>query len=132
MPSLEELEGDVWPPTDVHTNLIDSCHRLRKKAIEELSASELRLLIGQKIGLRFLAPRALDILEEDPLVWATFAPGDLLEAVFVADENLFQWKPAIYQRLRQLAKRVEVMAAEDPEGVSLSDNLVRIITQIAS
>lgn len=75
MPTLEQLESDVWPPTDVHTNLIDTCHRLRKKPVEELSAGELRIMIGQKLGLRYLVPLALDLLENDPHHGCHVLPG---------------------------------------------------------
>ena len=132
MPTLEQLESDVWPPTDVHTNLIDTCHRLRKKPVEELSAGELRIMIGQKLGLRYLVPLALDLLENDPLMDATFYPGDLLEAVVSADEDLFKGKPKISGRLRALATRVGAMPEFHSGDFRVTDRLARFVEENAT
>ena len=51
-PTLEQLERDVWPSPEVHTPLIDACHRLRKVPIDSLTAADVRMLLGQRIGVR--------------------------------------------------------------------------------
>lgn len=43
-----------------------------------MSDEEIRLLIGQKIGLQYLIPVALSIIRKNPLVEITFFEGDLL------------------------------------------------------
>ncbi|MDQ0767185.1 contact-dependent growth inhibition system immunity protein [Streptomyces canus] len=52
--SLEELERDRWPapPTDA-TRLVATAHALRRRPIDELTVEDLRLLIGQDIGLPY-------------------------------------------------------------------------------
>jgi hypothetical protein len=85
--SIEQLEGEVWPaPEPGDTGLVEACHRLRKKPLSEFTPNDLRLMIGQKIGLLYLMPHAIDVLEGDPLIEAVYFPGDLLESVLMARE----------------------------------------------
>ena len=84
MPTLEQLERHVWPdpgPGEA-TNLIMKCHRLRKKDIGSFTPEDLRVLVGQSIGLKHLTPLALAILERDPLEAGGMGfPGALLTAL---------------------------------------------------
>lgn len=57
------------------------CHRLRHVPLKELSSEDLRLLIGQEIGLPFLVPLALEQFAENPWTEGHMYPGDLLKAV---------------------------------------------------
>ena len=70
--TLEELENDFWNDPENMSHLATECHRLRKVPLADLSIENLRILIGQKIGLKFLVPIALEYLEKDPL-----SEGDL-------------------------------------------------------
>ncbi|MEU8140234.1 contact-dependent growth inhibition system immunity protein, partial [Streptodolium elevatio] len=54
--------------------------------IGELGIEDLRLLIGQQIGLAHLVPVALVHLQQDPLVQGDFYEGDLLAAVLRVDQ----------------------------------------------
>ena len=58
--NLEELEGVVWPHDDFGSHVVEESQRLRKVPVGELSVEDLRLLIGQKIGLPHLVPLALE------------------------------------------------------------------------
>ena len=54
-------------------------------------------MIGQQISLRFLIPRAIDVLRTNPLAEGDYYPGDLLTAVLRADKaywqaNVEQWR----------------------------------------
>jgi hypothetical protein len=77
--SLQQIENEDWgdPPPD-STRLIATALRLRREPVGLLDTEALRLLIGQKIGLDVLVPRALARLEEDPLAEGDYFPGDLL------------------------------------------------------
>ena len=64
--SLETLEGANWgSPAEAPTNLIERCLTLRKVPLENFLPEDLRILIGQDIGLPFLMPMALDVLREN-------------------------------------------------------------------
>ena len=132
MATLEQLEDEVWPAAEFHTNLIDTCHRLRKKEVDKLDAGELRILIGQKIGLRFLVPRAIDFLDQEPFMQATFFAGDLLEAVIAADPALYQGKPEIHNRLRTIARRLSRMSASELVDIKLSDRITNFTKEYAT
>ncbi|MFD3658959.1 contact-dependent growth inhibition system immunity protein [Streptomyces sp. NPDC058620] len=66
--SLAELERDRWqaPPPDA-TRLIATAHALRGRPVGALTVEDLRLLIGQDIGLPVLLPLAVEALRDDPL-----------------------------------------------------------------
>ena len=88
--SIENLEKARWEPPDPNASEVAlRCHELRRKAIEELDVSDIRLLIGQDIGLQFLIPIALKLLETDPLVECEHYKGDLLAVVLRANPNYF-------------------------------------------
>ncbi|BCY05422.1 contact-dependent growth inhibition system immunity protein [Actinoplanes sp. L3-i22] len=80
--SLEELEGDAWGDAAADaTGLIATVHRLRRKPIGELAVEDLRIMLGQQVGVPVLVPEALAVLEHDPLAEGDCYPGDLLSAV---------------------------------------------------
>lgn len=79
MKSIEELESDYWYESKFHSYVSENCYSARKKPISELSHEEIRLLTGQKIGLKYLLPVAVSILEKNPLIEVTFFKGDLLK-----------------------------------------------------
>jgi contact-dependent growth inhibition (CDI) system CdiI-like immunity protein len=80
--TLESLEGEYWgDPPPGSTYLVRTVHHLRRKAVVSLSSEDLRIMIGQSVGLDHLIPRALDVLVVDPLVQGDLYPGDLLTTV---------------------------------------------------
>lgn len=88
--TLEQIERDFWSDTDYTTRLVQRCYELRKVPLNRLTVEDLRLLIGQSIGLQYLVPLALEFLEEDPLVEGDYFPGDLLKNVLAVKEGYWQ------------------------------------------
>ena len=86
--TLNQLEGVVWGEPTFDSSLVTTCHRLRTKPIDQFSVEDLRIMIGQRIGLPHLVPRAVAALERDPLAEGDFYPGDLLASVTRAVEWL--------------------------------------------
>jgi hypothetical protein len=70
--------------------LVGTIHRLRRVPLRQFSVEDLRIMIGQNIGLQYLIPLALEHLRRDPLVQGDFYPGDLLKMVLSADEKFWQ------------------------------------------
>ncbi len=105
--SLDELEGAQPPPEPV-SHLVTECHRLRTKALGELTVEDLRILIGQSLSLQFLMPFALDVLEREPLAEGDLYPGDLLLAVLRADAEHWRRNPAQRARLAAALAGVHV------------------------
>jgi hypothetical protein len=97
--SLQDIDGEDWGEVTGPTDLVVTCHRLRRKPLRDLDDHELRIGIGQAIGLSYLVPVALARLEADPMIQATFFPGDLLKNVLKApaqfwDQNRDLWPKA--------------------------------------
>ena len=107
--SLEEIERDFWgsaPPGA--TRLIATVHELRQRPIAALGPEDLRILLGQRVGLALLVPRALDRLEVDPLVEGDFYPGDLLVAVLGVPDSYWRDHPEQLARARTVAGSVDL------------------------
>jgi hypothetical protein len=104
--SLQELEKDDWGEPTHDSYLVTTVHRLRRKPLAEFTVEELRIVIGQKIGLPFLIPLAVERLEEEPLAAGDFHPGDLLQAVIRAGEAFWADHPDFLQRVRKVVARV--------------------------
>lgn len=102
--TLAALEGRPldWP--DDGSYLVGTCQRLWDVPIEELEVEDLRILIGQGLGLRHLMPRALEVLQADPLAQGDFYPGDLLSAVLRSAPSFWAGNPALACRVVALAQ----------------------------
>ena len=88
--TLQELEDCDWGEPVFRSSLVVACHELRRKPLNQFTAAELRRMIGQRMGLEFLVPIALDLLEKNPLVNAYFYPGDLLSVVLKVDRAVLE------------------------------------------
>ena len=77
-------------------------HALRTKPIDELAVEDLRLLIQQQIGLKYLVPIALQHLRENPLAEGDLYPGDLLAAVLRVAADFWHQRPELNRELRNV------------------------------
>jgi len=103
--SLEELEGDAWAEPTYDSQLVTAAHGLRQKPLRDLTVEDLRLMLGQRMGLSFLLPLALDQLEGNPLAEGDFYPGDLLGVCLRLDPNSLRTHPDALERLCGIARR---------------------------
>ncbi|WP_420549752.1 contact-dependent growth inhibition system immunity protein [Curvivirga sp.] len=87
--SLNHILGLDTEKVVFSSDLARKCDDAKRKKIKDLSASEIRLLISQKIGLKYLIPIAVEILEQDILIETEYYKGDLAVALFECNvENL--------------------------------------------
>lgn len=110
-PTLDELEGESWGEPDFDSHLVVTCHRLRQKPIDEFSVEDLRIMIGQHISLLHLMPRAVAILETNPLAEGAFYPGDLLEAVLRTCRSFLREQPELLRRILAVTDHAEKLIA---------------------
>ena len=109
--SIEELENDYWITAEFQTILVDKCHRLRQIPIEELTIEQTRLLITQNIGLEFLIPKAMELLNDNILAGGNYYPGDLLNSVLTVKtsywENHTSSKTQVIEFLKEKRQGIE-------------------------
>jgi hypothetical protein len=88
--SLENLEKDIWNEPEYSSHLVTTCHKLRKKQLKDFDIEDLRIMVGQNIGLNFLIPLAIEELKQNILAEGDFYAGDLLNSVLTS-ETIY-WK----------------------------------------
>ncbi|MEV7143716.1 contact-dependent growth inhibition system immunity protein [Streptomyces tauricus] len=101
--SFEKLEHDRWPtpPTDA-TCLVATAHASRRRPIGKPSVEDMRLLIGQDIGLRHVLPLAPKVLRDDPMAAGDMYEGDLLSAVLTRTRAIWTDTPELGRELRTI------------------------------
>ncbi|MGC4987610.1 contact-dependent growth inhibition system immunity protein [Streptomyces sp. DT193] len=104
--SLEDLERDRWPaPPADSSRLVSTAHALRCRPIGGLTVENLRLLIGQDVGLAHLLPLALEVLRDDPMAEGDMYEGDLLSAVLTRS-------PVVRAEWPELARELATILSE--------------------
>ena len=97
--TLESIEKSIWPEEDYGSSMIKRCLFLRKKWLQDFTAEDLRLMLGQDIGTLYLLPFALSVLDNDLLTEGDYYPGDLLNAVVNIDKKYWEAEPMWYKFL---------------------------------
>ena len=103
--TLEELERNNWGESTYPSHLVTECHRLHRVQLRSLTPENLRMLIGQNIGLEFLMPLALQHLQKDPLAQGDFYPGDLLCAVLRVNPEFWKKNTTIFEEIKVIADK---------------------------
>ena len=115
--SLQELEGCDWGEPTYHSYLVTTIHRLRRLPLKDFSAEDLRLGIGQNVGLPFLMPLAVEWLEREPLAEGDYYPGDLLTAVLRIEGAFWPDHPDLLRRVREvLVQATRLLPPPDEDG----------------
>jgi hypothetical protein len=115
--TLDELESVVWGVPKFDSHLVTECYRLRTKPIDDFTVEDLRIMIGQKIGLQHQMPRAIDALEREPLAEGHYYPGDLLANAIECGEWL-RLHSSLMQRLVVIAERALVQLGKEDDDLS--------------
>ncbi|WP_172894120.1 contact-dependent growth inhibition system immunity protein [Micromonospora purpureochromogenes] len=115
MTTIEQLEREISPdPGPNATSLARRCTDLRRKPLVELTVEDLRIMLGQEIGVPALLPRAVQVLLHDPLAKGDYYPGDLLS-------NVLQLPDTAWSGLQAERKRLASVLAELVAGPPFSD-----------
>ncbi|HVI46447.1 MAG TPA: contact-dependent growth inhibition system immunity protein [Chitinophaga sp.] len=103
--SLEQLENKSWEPaTDKDTVLAKRCIALSKIPVIKLTASDLRVLIGQSFNPDYLVPLAIEKLKDDVMVEADLYPGDLLKNVLNVPPTFWEAHQDLHADLKLLMR----------------------------
>ena len=105
--------------------LVTTVHRLRYKPLEQFSIEELRITIGQNIGLEYLVPIAIERLQEDPFVEGDFYRGDLLVSVLSIERQFWLKHPELHQMVVRIADQSTALRQqlEPAAGEALDEGL---------
>ncbi len=104
--TLETLEKKTWPAlgSGEGSYLINTCYSLRKKQLQNFSTEDLRIMIGQEIGLYFLIPIAIEILTENLFAEGDMYEGDLLKNVLDVDVKFWEDNKNYWHQLNEIIK----------------------------
>jgi len=101
--SIAEIEGmHLSRPGAEASHFHRRCHEAATKPLSDLTASDLRVLISQDIGLRYVLPIALEIVETAPLLESDHFKGDLLAAILRASKEFYREHPELRARVAKL------------------------------
>lgn len=104
--SVSALTGiDYGDPYSAPTPLVKRCLEYVFIPIEDLDIEQLRLLIGQQVGLPYLIIQASSQLEKDILAEGDYYPGDLLKNVISVDASFWMEYSDLYKQFKILIKK---------------------------
>ena len=104
--TLSELESQDWGPPTFASHLVSTIHRLRHKPLGQFTIEDLRIIIGQNIGLEYLVPIAIERLQEDPFVEGDFYRGDLLVSVLRIERQFWSKHSELRHMVAEIADQV--------------------------
>ena len=120
--SIEALESCYWDDMEFDSYVIKTAQAARKKPLSKLSKEEIRLLISQKIGLKYVIPKAIDILEQNLFIEVCYYEGDLLASML--NLSFDDWSDN-YDSLRSFQMLLEKNIASISICEEISSDLVK-------
>jgi hypothetical protein len=122
--SLESLEKKTWPAlgADEGSYLIKTCNSLRKKQLQDFTTEDLRIMIGQEIGVYFLIPLAIETLTDNLFAEGDMYEGDLLKNVLDLDTKFWDDHKNYWQQLNEIIKDRRQEIAKMKFDISKFDN----------
>ena len=140
--SLEEIEDNYWGEPEFLSSLVINCHKNRKIPLKELTPDQIRLLLGQDIGTKYLLPLALNILKENPYIECTYYPCDLLLLIveridlkyWIEDKILYNEFNMIIEMFnmnfeKENIERIKDLDEYDAEGEIIDDEIKEEINE---
>lgn len=118
------MEGEDCGEPGYPSHLVTECHRLRRVPLQEFGPEDLRIMIGQQIGLEYLVPLALEQLTANPWISGDCYEGDLLASVLRLPYSYWQQHPEQEQCFRAAVEAALLEArcgrqVEEPDEVTL-------------
>jgi hypothetical protein len=130
--TIESLERESWPdPAEDASTLVRRVHTLRRTPTAELTPEDLRVLVGQRVGLDAVLPIALERLAEDPLVAGDYYPGDLIAALVGLGPEFWDTRPAWRTRLVTAIGAIDRSRPEFPSPTGLGERLDEFLSAVA-
>lgn len=101
--------------------MVSECHRLRKIPLRDFTTENIRIMLSQNIGIKYLLPLALEKLEIDFLDVGDYFSGDLLSSVLRLPLNEFS-----EQQLIRCKNLISVMKTVPEEVSAVYANFLKL------
>ena len=121
--SLTQLLGPLAKDTTDSSALKTTCLTLYEKPLKDFTVENLRVMIGQNIGLEFLIPLAVEVLQENPFVEGDYYPGDLLSAVVKVEPVFWQNHQDFYWRVSEIVAGLPSLMRDLTDAINRFDAL---------
>jgi hypothetical protein len=102
--SLNTLLGWAPPPPPYPTRLVEACETALAAPLGSLSVRQLNMLVGQGFALEILLPKAFELLQQNPLVFAEFYEGDLLCACLKVKREFWAQHDTLWMDLNSIVE----------------------------
>jgi hypothetical protein len=102
--TIEILENVYWEDRNFESHLVKRCFELRKIKLENFTVEDLRIMVGQEIGLEFLLPKCFEILKINLFAEGDFFEGDLLKNILGINTEFWNRNKESYLMLYNLIK----------------------------
>lgn len=101
-------------PDELPTRLLKRVYELINVPLAAYLVEDLRLMIGQEIGLYYLIPLAIEKLRSDLFAEGDLYEGDLLDSVLNVDPIFWKQNPELLTQIKQLIEdeRDEIISRE--------------------
>lgn len=104
--SIEQLENNYWKKeSEFPSNLIEKCFEYRKIKLSELTIEQIRLLISQEIGIKYLIEIALKKLELNILAEGNLYEGDLLDSVSKISNEFWKENKTEFEKFKIIIEK---------------------------
>ena len=120
--SLQDLGEKKLDDPGFDSNLVRECLSLYKTPLGKLTAENLRLLIGQKIGLSYTVPLALSLLEDNPTISGDMYYCDLVLTVAKLPDEFWESNPDLNNRVVEITHEAESLAESLNEALGFLRN----------
>lgn len=84
------------------SNLVKRCAELMLVPLNEYTIEDLRIMIGQQVGLEYLVPFAIEKLQNDLFAEGDLYPGDLLSSVLKINPAFWNQNQNFQLQLRNM------------------------------
>lgn len=102
--TLEALEQDYWGAPTFPSHVVTRSHAIRQTPLRELTAEDLRLAIGQQMGLPFLLPLAFELLRANPLEAGEMFDGALFASVIRIRHEFWKEHPNLWRETKLIGE----------------------------
>ncbi len=114
--SIEELSGYYWFAPEFESNVVLKSHAMRRKPLAELTRDDIRMGVMQQIGVSYLVPVALEVVERDPYAESQAFPAEITVALLNVPTEFWIAHEDLRNRLQRVYERVEATKDDQHEA----------------